>query len=90
MSWLSVLKNDLVGVFQKAAAVTPSATNSVNNVNNAVASIEAEIPVLVEAGVNYCLSLVPGGPAYTGLADEILTLVIAALEAKKSTAAPVS
>lgn len=89
MSWLSELKNDLVGVFQKAAVVSPTtAGTAASNVQSAITAIEAALPALAEAGVNYCLSLVPAGAQYVPLADEILDTIISGLQAKKSDAAP--
>lgn len=86
MSWLSVLKNDLLAVFEKAASIDPAAASTATqDVNGAIAALESALPSLANAGVNYILSLIPSGSQYAGLADEIIDLVIAGLTSKKAT-----
>lgn len=94
MSWFSkTILDPIEAMFTKAAtsggvasvAPTETVTTAISTATTALSSI---VPSLADVGVNAVLSLVPEGPAFDGLADELIDAVIAGLQAKKTTPTP--
>ena len=67
----------------QARSSVQSAATSLHEAEQALA---AAIPAAATVGVNYVLSLIPGGTAFEPIADSFLAAVIAQLEARKPVA----
>lgn len=67
-------------------ATQAAAASATANLTQAASLVEQSMGSLVLIAANFVLGLIPGGPAFEGLADAFLEAVIVALQAKKTTA----
>ena len=91
MSDISKLFHAVADAFEKAVGAAPAESqpglqNAAATVRNAATQAEAAFPALVEGAVNAVMNMFPVATPFEPVADAFISEVIAALEAKKSTA----
>ena len=93
MSWFSksILDPIEAAVAKAAAAGGPASAASAANITDATSNLGTALtnlaPDLATVGVNFLLSLIPGGAAFDGLADEMLVNVVNQLKGKSTAVA---
>lgn len=73
-----------------AAQVATAAGTAKSALGQAATAVEGATDSLADIGVNFILSLVPGGGTFDGLADDVVNAAINKLAAKLSTPSTVT